>query len=193
MQVAEQEKDRVLVVHVDEVEIEEVVVGVDEHQRFAQDGEGLDVLPAQFRAQDNERVGGVREGRVEDALDRRGLEVEDLEGETGVLRPVAQSLDVFGEEDVVVAVDRMSMAGDVKEAERPRGGKPRRRVTEFTSGLEDAVPQFLARARLVVEHERDGRRGDAQPLGDVAHPNAHFPPRCRASQQVTVGVRRSSR
>ena len=32
MEVAEQEKDRVLVVHVDEVEIEEFVVGVDEGQ-----------------------------------------------------------------------------------------------------------------------------------------------------------------
>ena len=161
MEVAEQEKDRVLVVHVHEVEIEEIVVGIDEDQRFAQDGEGLDVLPAQFRAQDNEGVGGVREGRVEDALDRGRLEGEDLQGETGVLRPVAQSLDVFREEDVVVPVDGVSVAGDVEEAERSRCREPRRRVAEFAGGLEDAVPQFLARARLVVEHKRDGRRGDA--------------------------------
>ncbi len=116
-----------------------------------------------------------------------GLEGEDLEGETGLLRPLAQPLDVFREEDVVVPVDGVSVAGDVEKAERSRGRESRRRVAELAGSLEDAVPQFLARARLVVEHKRDGRRGDAYPLGDVPHSNAHFGPPRRRQRQLMVG------
>ena len=184
-EVRQDEEDGVLVVHVDEVEVQELVVGVEEDEGLAQLAEGLDVLAAQLGPEDDESVRGLGERDVEDLLDGRRLEGDDLEGVPRVLRLVAEALDVVRDEDVVVSIDGVAVPGDVEEAERAGPGAFRGRISEVLRRAENLLAQLLPGARLVVEDERYRRRRDTDGFGDVLYANAHL------VENLSIGIHES--
>ena len=147
--------------------------------RRGQAAEGLDVGLVELGAEDDVAGGRPLAGHVDDGLDRRRLEGQDLELEPLLLRALAEPLDVVRYEHVVVAVDRVTVPGDVEEEDRLAGGSARAlglgpAVAEFLGDLEDPIAGLVAHAGLAVEDEGDRSGGNRGAVGNVFHPYGHL-------------------
>ena len=152
--------DRVLVVHVDEIGVDHVEDGVDEHGRQAEALDHPDVGFRQFGAErDNAtyRRGGEQ---FRDRADRLTLEGHDLERIATSRRFGRHTVDVVGDEHAVVAVHGMPVLCDLQEPDGLAGFKARSRdsgdVVQLGCRLEDPSASDAGNLPFAVQHQRHG-------------------------------------
>ncbi|MCY1297452.1 hypothetical protein D9M70_468910 [compost metagenome] len=108
--------DGVLVVHIDEIGVEHVVERIDEDGRQAEALDEADIGLRQLRAECDDAGYRCAGERFRHGTDRLALEAYHFQRVVAPRRLGRHAVDIVGDEDAVVAVDRVAMLGDLQEA-----------------------------------------------------------------------------